>query len=217
MDKFDWEYIHRKCNLNEVCDALWHYSRFYSLRFSNIINMIEGGFYYEALLNMIILLEQIVASRTSILNDSFESLINKFYQGEKQKTAHSLRKLRNAMVHKFLFKYYVSFDNKEEFPLDEVSNYEHILFHLFMPIISCIDENYNDNIDFFIGEYTINDLAKQYGIENELDDLLFVGVEVQMSIEEKNQIKHENELRIMRQINNSSPVGMWTKIFKSLF
>ena len=216
LNNFDWEIIHKKCNLNEVHDRLWLYSRFYAIRFSNVIHMMEEGFFYESIFNLIVLLEQILASKLHQTDSSFQNLINASFEGKKKSSAHCLRELRNAMAHKYLFQYYVIIEG-EEYPLDEMSNYAKIMQTVFLPIISCIDENYDDAVSLTIGKYTIEELAKQYGMEEELDQLLSANTNKKMTKTQINKVRKENEIQIMRMLNNSSPVSMLTKIFSSLF
>jgi len=217
MRKFDWDYIHSKCDLNQVRDELWAHSRFYGLRFTYIIKMIEDKYYFESLLLLIMLLEQVLSSKTGQLSLNFESLINACFLGEKRNVANKLRDLRNKIAHRYLFKYFVSFDEKTEYPLSDLSNYEIILNKLFLPIISCFDDRYNETIDFSIGEYTINDLAQQYGIQKELEIMTNLGINNNMSKEVKEKIAKENINNIMRLIDNTSPVDMFETILKSLF
>jgi len=217
MSNFDWDYIHEKCNLNSVRDELWLHSRFFGLRFNHIINLIEDGYYFESLLMLIMLLEQVLASKNSKLNETFAKLINSTYNGMKKETASKIRTLRNSMVHRYLFKFYVSFNEGDEYPLSEMSNYEYILFKLFLPLISCFTDQYNYYVDFIIGEYTVNELAIQYGIEKELDKIINVGIVSEMSKIEMEKIRKENEINLMRLLNNTSPVSLYQSVFKNLF
>lgn len=217
VQSFDWDYIHDNCDLNLVRDELWLHSRFFGLRFTRIIGLIENGYYFESLLMMILLLEQVLASKCSKLNARFEELINSAYIGSKKETATRIKELRNKMAHRYLFKYYVSFEKGKEYPLSEMSNYEFILFKLFLPIISCLTNQYEYAIDFVIGEYTINDLAAQFGIEKEIDKIMNVGVVTGMSNNMMMKIRAKNEMNIMRWLNNTSPVYMFQSIYESLF
>ncbi|MFA5659921.1 MAG: hypothetical protein WC968_00785 [Bacilli bacterium] len=220
MGNFDWDYFHTHCNLNEIASEIMEkHSRFYTHRFSNIIFMIEKEFYYEDLLNMMILWEQIVATKTSMVNYKFEKLINISYKGEKNTMAHLFRQLRNVMAHKFLFKYYLVFDGySTEFPLDEESNYRHIIFKLLLPLIGLISNKIEDTVSFSIGEYCITDLAKQYGInKQDLDSMLNEGIVKNMKTEEKLIILKRNELKIMERLNKESPVFMWESILRPFF
>lgn len=217
MDKFDWNNIHEKCDLNAIRDNIWHHSRFFGLRFTNIIKMIEDEYYFESLMLLIILLEQYISSMTHSTNARFEDIVNSFYKDSRQKTANDLRNLRNHLAHRYLFKYYISFDKIEEYPLSELSNYEYILSRLFLPIMGCFDNQYETSIDFMIGEYTIEELASQYCFEDELDKVINLNVSYEMSKEEVFRIQKKNELEFMRRIDSSAPVSMWLGVLKELF
>lgn len=218
MDKFDWNYIHQNCDLNEIRDELWHHSRFFGLRFTYIIKMIEDEYYFESLLLFIMLIEQVLSSKTKKLNESFDGLIELSFGGKKKETAQKLKNLRNKMVHRYLFKYYIKFDNNVEFPLSEMSNYEYILFKLFLPIMSCFSDNYDVSSNVIIGEYSVYDLAKQYGIsDNDLEKMLNVGIEPGISKDLAKKLKKKNEINIMRYLDNSSPVQMWEGVLRGLF
>ncbi|MDX9691358.1 MAG: hypothetical protein RBT45_02820 [Acholeplasmataceae bacterium] len=218
MDKFDWNHIHQNCDLNEVRDELWHHSRFFGLRFTYIIKMIEDEYYFESLLLFIMLIEQVLSSKTKKLDKSFDGLIELSFDGKKKETAQNIKNLRNKMVHRYLFKYYVKFDNSVEFPLSEMSNYEYIHFKLFLPIMSCFSDKYHYSTTMTIGEYSVYDLAKQFGInDNDLDKMLSVGIEPGMKLAEKQKQKKENEINLMRHLDNTSPVEYWQSVFKGLF
>lgn len=218
MDKFDWNHIHQKCDLNEIKDELWHHSRFFGLRFTYIIKMIEDEYYFESLLLFIMLIEQVLSSKTKKLNENFDRLIELSFDGIKKETALKLKNLRNKMVHRYLFKYYVKFDNNIEFPLSEMSNYEYILSKLFLPIMSCFSDKYNVRSNMIIGEYSVYDLAKQYGVsDNVLEKMLNVGIEPGMSKDLAKKQKKDNELNIMRYLDNSSPTQMWEGVLRGLF
>lgn len=95
------------------------------------------------------------------------------------------------MVYRYLFKNYIKFDNSVEFPLSVMSNYEYILLKLVLPIMSCFSDKYHYSTTMIIGEYSIYDLAKQFGInDNDLDKMLSVGIEPGMKLAEKQ--KKEN-------------------------
>lgn len=218
MNKFDWNYIHQNCNLNLVRDELWHHSRFFGLRFTYIIKMIEDEYYFESLLLFIMLLEQVLLSKTKKLDESFDGLIKLSFKGKKKETALIIKNLRNRMVHRYLFKYYVKFDDNIEYPLSEMSNYDFILFNLFLPIISCFSDKYNYSTNMIIGEYSVHDLAKQYGFnDEELTKMLNIDIKPGMSLVEKEKKARENELNLMRLFDNTSPVILWEAIFKNLF
>lgn len=218
MYMFDWNHIHQNCDLNEIRDELWHHSRFFGLRFTYIIKMIEDEYYFESLLLFIMLIEHVLSSKTKKLNESFDGLIELSYDGKKKETAQKLKNLRNKMVHRYLFKYYIKFDNNVEFPLSEMSNYEYILFRLFLPIMSCFSDKYDVSSNVIIGEYSVYDLAKQYGIsDNDLEKILNVGIKPGISKDLARKLKKENEINIMRYLDNSSPVQMWEGVLRGLF
>jgi len=179
--------------------------------------MIEGEYYFESLLLFIMLIEHVLSSKTKKLNESFDGLIELSYDGKKKETAQKLKNLRNKMVHRYLFKYYIKFDNNVEFPLSEMSNYEYILFKLFLPIMSCFSDKYDVSSNVIIGEYSVYDLAKQYGIsDNDLEKMLNVGIKPGISKDLARELKKENEINIMRYLNNSSPVQMWEGVLRGL-
>lgn len=197
---------------------MWHHSRFFGLRFTYIIKMIEDEYYFESLLLFIMLIEHVLSSKTKKLNESFEGLIELSYDGKKKETAQKLKNLRNKMVHRSLFMYYIKFDNNVEFPLSEMSNYEYILFKLFLPIMSCFSDKYDVSSNVIIGEYSVYDLAKQYGIsDNDLEKMLNVGIEPGISKDLAKKLKKENEINIMRYLDNSSSVQMWEGVLRGLF
>ncbi|MCK9328708.1 MAG: hypothetical protein M0Q94_02410 [Candidatus Cloacimonetes bacterium] len=55
MDKFDEYDSNQTCDLNEIRDELWHHSRFFGLRFTYIIKMLEDEYYSESLILLIML------------------------------------------------------------------------------------------------------------------------------------------------------------------
>jgi len=86
-------------------------------------------------------------------------------------------------------------NNSVDFPLSEMSNYEYILFKLILPIMSCFSDKYHYSITMTIGEYSVNALSKQFGInDNDLDKMLSVGIEPGMNLTEKQKKKRRTRL-----------------------
>ncbi len=76
-----------------------------------------------------------------------------------------------------------------------MSNYEYILYKLFLPIIGCFSDKYAVSSNMIIGEYSVYALAKQYGIfDNDLEKMLNFGIEPGISKDLAKKLKRETKL-----------------------
>lgn len=107
----DWDYIHKNCDLNLVRDKLFLYSRWFSIRFEHVINMMEDGYFFESLFNLITLLENYINSTNYQDKKLFDIIENNIEQEPDKSILHELRKIRNAMAHAQVIEFYVMFDN----------------------------------------------------------------------------------------------------------
>ena len=138
----DWDYINSHCDLNAIRDSLFLYSRWFSMRFARIINLMEDGYYFEAVLSLIVLIENYLNSKYPG-NKNLDDIIKKHISNERDKTLlHELRKIRNKMAHARLIEYYVVFGSNEQFPLNESSNYLYLLNKMFVFCAAQFDDNY---------------------------------------------------------------------------
>lgn len=214
----DWDYIHENCNLNSVRDKLWLYSRWFSIRFEHVINLMEEGYFFESLFNLITLLENYINSinyQDKKLYDIIESTIK---QEPDKSMLHELRKIRNAMAHAQVIEFYVMFGNdKTEYPLNEFTNYANILNNVFIFCASYFDEpscqnKYQRINGICLKKYSYDEILKQYGYSNDDIAVLFKSKAGELNASNKKEIK----ANVIRLLGNSTPVSLWENILKSL-
>lgn len=212
----DWDYIHKNCDLNLVRDKLFLYSRWFSIRFEHVINMMEDGYFFESLFNLITLLENYINSTNYQDKKLFDIIENNIEQEPDKSILHELRKIRNAMAHAQVIEFYVMFDNdKTEYPLNEFTNYATILNNVFIFCASYFDETncknkYQRINGICLKKYSYDEILKQYGFSK--SDIALKLKDLKLNNSNEKEIK----ANIMRLLENSTPVSIWENIFKNL-
>lgn len=214
----DWNNIHDKCNLNEIRDRLFLTSRWFSKRFESIIFLLEEGYYFEGLFNLLTLLENVFRERfkkegkfIDIINDCINDLNTKVF-------LHELRKLRNCMAHSMLIEYYVIFDENQdriEYPLNEATNYVYIINKILTHCIELIDDTRENVVSrtypiFKVLRYEFFEITSQYGLSK-------VDVQKIMIHFNVNNINKKEIMSIILQLlDNSTPAVHLEKILRRM-
>lgn len=218
-------YIKRNINIFEIRDNLWQYSRWFGNRYGQIIALIDEEYYFTALLNLIILVENYQLSKKGNYDMKHSQWIEQNITDEDENLLlNELRKLRNKMAHANLIEYYIEFNNDTlQYPLNEESNYEIFLakFFLFLSSQLSVSNNIKNNQPrkcmFKLKKYSVEDIVTQYGFSlKSYYKVLHIGINNTMNKKEQDEIKKINKLNFLRSLDNTSPVALFEQIFKNL-
>lgn len=210
-------------DVNKTINELWGYSRMYSERFGRILHIINENYFYEGLTQLLTFLESLMASYENDYEGNYSNLLRNRYSGEVLTYMKELKKFRNILIHKNLVCYsFRMIDGKVGYPLDEMSNYEEILYLIFSSILHIINNIDNETEitklkSFVIDKFDVYQVGETFGYKKEdVEKFLTVGIENSMSINEKNRIRKANEASFVRRISGTSPICMWESILKQL-